>query len=43
MPRCGQVAPAFTARDHAGEDVSLAKFRGGKVVLYFYPKNDTGG
>lgn len=39
----GSEAPAFSLpRDGAGT-VSLADFRGKKVVLYFYPKDDTSG
>jgi peroxiredoxin Q/BCP len=39
----GQMAPAFTAKDQEGNDVSLAQFAGKTVVLYFYPKDDTPG
>jgi peroxiredoxin Q/BCP len=39
----GSVAPAFTAKDHLGRDVSLASLRGKTVVLWFYPKADTPG
>jgi len=39
----GQKAPDFTAKDQHGETVSLAQFTGKKVVLYFYPKDDTPG
>jgi peroxiredoxin Q/BCP len=39
----GDKAPAFTvARDGAGE-ISLVSLKGKKVVLYFYPKDDTSG
>src|SRR5580693_3119392 len=34
-------APAFTAKDQNGNAVSLADFKGKKVVLYFYPEDDT--
>jgi thioredoxin-dependent peroxiredoxin len=37
------VAPEFTLPDEDGNSVSLADFRGRKVVLYFYPKDDTPG
>jgi len=37
----GQKAPAFTAKDQNGERVSLSQFKGKKVVLYFYPEDDT--
>lgn len=37
------VAPEFTLEDQDGNSVSLSDFRGRKVVLYFYPKDDTPG
>ncbi len=37
MIDAGQPAPEFTLRDQDGEDVSLADFRGRKVLLVFYP------
>lgn len=39
----GDAAPAFTLADQAGTKVSLAKLKGKRVVLYFYPKADTPG
>lgn len=39
----GDPAPAFTLPDESGEPVSLADFKGNKVVIYFYPKDDTPG
>ncbi len=39
----GDLAPAFTAKSQNGESVSLSDFAGKKVVLYFYPKDDTPG
>lgn len=39
----GQQAPDFTAKDDQGTERSLHEFRGHKVVLYFYPKDDTPG
>jgi peroxiredoxin Q/BCP len=39
----GQVAPAFTLPRDGGGTVSLADFKGRKLVLYFYPKADTPG
>lgn len=36
-------APAFTAVDQNGETVSLDQFKGKKLVLYFYPKDNTPG
>ncbi len=43
MLKEGDVAPDFTARDQTGADVKLSDFRGQRVVLYFYPKDDTHG
>lgn len=37
----GQKAPTFTAKDQHGNKVSLANFKGKKIVLYFYPKDST--
>lgn len=39
----GMKAPDFTLRDGAGQEVSLSDYRGKKVVLYFYPKDNTPG
>ena len=39
----GDKAPDFTATDGDGKTVRLKDFRGKKVVLYFYPKDDTPG
>ncbi|MBA4182885.1 MAG: thioredoxin-dependent thiol peroxidase [Acidobacteria bacterium] len=39
----GDIAPDFTARDQTGADVKLSDLRGRRVVLYFYPKDDTPG
>ena len=39
----GSKAPAFKVKDQDGKTVSLADFRGKKLVLYFYPKDDTPG
>jgi peroxiredoxin Q/BCP len=39
----GSPAPKFTSKDQDGKDVSLDQFKGRKVVLYFYPKDDTPG
>ena len=37
----GDKAPAFTGADQDGKKVSLADYKGKKVVLYFYPEDDT--
>ncbi|MCX6179154.1 MAG: thioredoxin-dependent thiol peroxidase [Chlorobiales bacterium] len=39
----GVAAPAIDAIDQDGKPVSLEEYRGRKVVLYFYPKDDTPG
>jgi peroxiredoxin Q/BCP len=39
----GQPAPMISGETQSGEAISLADFRGKKVVIYFYPKDDTPG
>jgi thioredoxin-dependent peroxiredoxin len=39
----GDKAPAFTGKDQDGKKISLKDYKGKKVVLYFYPKDDTEG
>ncbi|HZD69164.1 MAG TPA: thioredoxin-dependent thiol peroxidase [Actinomycetes bacterium] len=39
----GVDAPPFSLPDQDGRNVSLEDFRGGRVVVYFYPKDDTPG
>ena len=43
MLETGTKAPVFTLNDKNGNAVSLADFAGKKVVLYFYPKDNTPG
>ena len=43
MLRTGDQAPDFTATADGGETVKLKDLRGKKVVLYFYPKDNTPG
>ena len=43
MLEVGTKAPAFTLPDKDGNPVSLSDFTGKKVVLYFYPKDNTRG
>ena len=43
MLEIGMKAPNFTLKDKNGNDVSLSDFLGKKVVLYFYPKDNTPG
>ncbi len=39
----GNKAPNFTGVDQNGESISLDQYKGKKVVLYFYPKDNTPG
>ncbi|HSR17827.1 MAG TPA: thioredoxin-dependent thiol peroxidase, partial [Ignavibacteriaceae bacterium] len=39
----GKKAPFFTLKNQDGKSISLKDFYGKKVVLYFYPKDDTSG
>ena len=41
--KVGQKAPRFTLLSDEGKKVSLGDFKGEKVVLYFYPKDNTSG
>ncbi len=41
--RPGDHAPHFESTDQHGNRVSLSDFRGSRVILYFYPKDDTPG
>jgi thioredoxin-dependent peroxiredoxin len=43
MLKEGSAAPQFSTTDANGDTVSLKDLRGEKVVLYFYPKDDTPG
>ena len=43
MLKPGDLAPDFTLPGKDGEPVTLSSFRGEKVVLYFYPKDNTPG
>ena len=43
MLETGIKAPEFTLKNQDGEEVSLKDFRGKKVILYFYPKDNTPG
>ena len=43
MLKQGDKAPDFTSKDQDGKTVKLADFKGKRVVLYFYPKDDTPG
>lgn len=39
----GSVPPSFTLKDQDGKSVSLSKFKGKPVVVYFYPADETPG
>ena len=41
--KTGDKAPDFSVNDQLGNPVKLSDFKGKKVVLYFYPKDDTPG
>ena len=43
QPAIGDTAPDFSLPRDGGDMVSLSDFKGKKVVLYFYPKDDTPG
>ena len=43
MLKAGTKAPDFTLSDAQGNQVSLSDFAGKKVVVYFYPKDNTPG
>lgn len=43
MPEVGKKAPDFSLLDQDGKKISLKDFKGKKVVLYFYPKDNTSG
>jgi thioredoxin-dependent peroxiredoxin len=39
----GDKAPDFTLPAHTGEDVSLSALKGTKLIIWFYPRDFTGG
>jgi len=41
--KAGDMAPEFELPDQNGKNHKLADYRGGKVLVYFYPKDDTPG
>jgi peroxiredoxin Q/BCP len=43
MLTIGDTAPDFTSTDQNGDTVKLSDYRGRRVALYFYPKDDTPG
>ena len=43
MLKIGDQAPYFEGTDQNGEIIRLSDYKGGKLVLYFYPKDSTPG
>ena len=43
MLEIGSIAPDFTLQDQHGNSISLHDFAGKRIVLYFYPKDNTPG
>lgn len=43
MLKTGDMAPEFTLTSDSGEKINLKDYRGKKVILYFYPKDNTSG
>ena len=41
--KVGDKAPVFNAKNELGKTISLTDYKGKKLVLYFYPKDDTPG
>lgn len=41
--KIGNLAPDFSLPDESGKTIKLSDFRGKKVIVYFYPKDDTPG
>lgn len=39
----GEKAPAFSGKDQDGKKISLNDYKGKKIILYFYPKDNTPG
>ena len=43
MPTPGDLAPNFAGKDQNGNPITLSDFKGKRLVLYFYPKDNTPG
>ncbi|MDD2419349.1 MAG: thioredoxin-dependent thiol peroxidase [Bacteroidales bacterium] len=43
MLKIGDKAPDFAGKDQDGKEIKLSQFKGDKLVLYFYPKDNTPG
>lgn len=41
--KAGDIAPDFSVNDQNGNSIKLSDFKGKKIVLYFYPKDNTPG
>lgn len=41
--KIGDIAPDFKAKDQDGNEINLSMYKGKKVLLYFYPKDNTPG
>lgn len=41
--KIGQKAPQFTQQSDSGKNISLSDYKGKKVIIYFYPKDNTPG
>lgn len=41
--KIGDAAPDFALKSEAGQTVKLSDYRGRRVIVYFYPKDDTPG
>ncbi len=41
--KAGEKAPEFNATDEAGNPITISQFKGRKLILFFYPKDDTPG
>ncbi len=41
--KIGDKAPNFNSKDEKGNEISLEKYIGQKIILYFYPKDNTSG
>jgi peroxiredoxin Q/BCP len=41
--KAGDKAPAIEALDHQGKRISLDDYKGSRIIVYFYPKDDTPG
>lgn len=39
----GSIAPDFTLPGSGGNEVTLSQYRGSRVILFFYPKDNTPG